>query len=91
MSEVTREQKAILAARLLSAWDKSKRNQVVVTESDHDLLLFELAPIRVIVDKEQQKVLYVVHYREKAVSYLMKEYNLYHARHMSIRRDFAEQ
>ena len=85
--ERSKEEKASLAARMLSSWEKCPRHQIVVTEHDHDMLLFSLAPIRVIVDKEREEILYVVHNKDKAVAHLRKEYSLYHVRDMSVCRD----
>jgi hypothetical protein len=85
MRERSKDEKAALAARLLSVWEKKPRKQVVVTEQDHDLLLSPLQPLRVVVDREKQEIVFVVHCKEKATNYLRKEYNLYHVRDMLCR------
>lgn len=82
MRERTKDEKAALAARLLSVWDKYPKMQVVVTENDHDLLLSTIQPLRIVIDKEKQEILFVVHNKEKATNFLRKEYSLYHVRDM---------
>jgi len=82
-TEYTRDQKSIRAAMLLSLWLKTHRRTVSVTYDDHQVLLYKLEPIRVVIEKieenKEPKYLFVIHNKEKATKFLESEYGLHNA------------